>query len=126
MCYAELAAVLGRGAATDLPSYNAAALGRRTDNNKNVRIWIEAGTITITIGSCYEVDKMQQEHALKFMYDESRPYAPLSETTLDRKGRARNFYWRTLFGEPKQPEVNNPIHLICPVPVVTREHVIAW
>ncbi|KAI0467782.1 acyl transferase domain-containing protein [Xylaria cf. heliscus] len=96
------------------------------DDIDNVRIWIDAGTITVTINNRYTVDKTQQEYVLKFAYNESRPYAPLSEIMPGRQDRARNFYWLTLFGGPKKPEVSNPIDIIHSLPVVTREHVIAW
>ncbi|KAI1116769.1 acyl transferase domain-containing protein [Nemania sp. NC0429] len=96
------------------------------DGVDNVRIWIDNGTITVTISSRYTVDKMQQECVLKFAYDESRPYAPVTEITLDREDQIRKFYWLTLFGGMRQPAVTNPVHLFYPLPPVTQEHVVAW
>ncbi|KAI1746872.1 acyl transferase domain-containing protein [Xylaria castorea] len=107
------------------------------DNIDNARIWINVSTITVTINSCYTVDKMQQEYVLKFAYNEFCPYAPLFKITLGRQDRVRNFYWLTLFGGLKKPEVSNPIHIIHPLPVplefasilaieVTWHHLLRW
>jgi fatty acid synthase subunit beta len=80
--------------------------GQGKDGSADVKLSIDDTTITVLVFNPYTADGNISEFVLKFTYDISHPYAPISEQQEGQRDRLTDFLKRVFFGpDPRAADV---------------------